>query len=193
MASTDRLRALAQPPLVEAGLRLWDVEIVGDVVRVLVDRDGGVDLDALTDASRVVSELLDAHEDLTPPGPYQLEVSSPGLERTLRTPEQYRQYLGATVTVKTVAAVEGSRRHRGVLVSADADAIGIIPDAAPGSAATAIPYDVIERARTVLDWGPAPKPGSRPKAARTRSDIAASSSAIPSAGGSARDHKDRLR
>jgi ribosome maturation factor RimP len=164
MASTDSIRALAQPPLASAGLRLWDVEVTSDIVRVLVDRDGGIDLDALSDASRVMSELFDAHDEIAPDGHYQLEVSSPGLERNLRTPEHFAEYVGATVTVKTVVAVDGTRRHRGVLLTVDDDGITIVSETAGvDTPPTSISYDQIERARTVLDWGPAPKPGSRPK------------------------------
>jgi ribosome maturation factor RimP len=205
MASTDNIRALARPPLAAAGLRLWDVEVTGDVVRVLVDRDGGVDLDALTDASRVMSELFDAHDEIVPLGQYQLEVSSPGLERTLRTPAQYLEYVGATVTVKTVVAVDGARRHRGVLVAADADGIGLLSDAAPDRPPAAISYNQIERTRTVLDWGPAPKPGSRPRTsgrskvpasagtAARRSETPGSRAASAIAAERAQDSKDPAR
>jgi ribosome maturation factor RimP len=198
VASTESIRALARPLLAAAGLGLWDVEITEDVVRVLIDRDGGVDLDALSAASHVVSDLLDDHDDLVPVGQYQLEVSSPGLERVLRTPEQYRLYLGATVTVKTLVAVEGGRRHRGILVAADDLGIALQPDAAPGGPPTPIPYDQIERTRTVLDWGPAPKPGSRaktagrPKAAG-RSDKPGSPGVAARDAEPAQDPKDRAR
>jgi ribosome maturation factor RimP len=196
MASTDRIRALAAPLLAAAGLELWDVEAGRDVVRVMVDRPGGVDLDAIADASRVVSELLDEHEELVPAGQYQLEVSSPGLERTLRTPEQYRRYVGSTVAVKTTAAVDGDRRHRGVLVDAGDDGIDLLRDDAPSGSPLTIPYDRIERSRTVIDWGPAPKPGSRPKTARKRSESADQAGADAPADattGAAQDPKDRAR
>jgi ribosome maturation factor RimP len=191
VASTDRLQELARPLLAEVGLRLWDIETSGDVLRILVDREGGIDLDALTEASRAVSALLDVRDDLTPSGQYQLEVSSPGLERTLRTPEHYRSHLGTTVSVKTTVAVAGSRRHRGILTTAGEAVIELLPDTAPGGPATTIAYADIERTRTVLDWGPAPKPGSRPKAASTRSTPAGSAAAT--AGAPAQDPKDRSR
>jgi ribosome maturation factor RimP len=167
MAPTDVLRALAEPLLAAAGLELWDIEVSHDVVRVLVDRDGGIDLEALSDASRALSTLLDDHDDVVPAGRYQLEISSPGLERTLRTPEQYRRYLGTTVSVKTRSAVGGARRHRGILTGAGDDTCEVRPDAAPTAPLT-LPYDQIERTRTVFEWGPAPKPGARPKTASRR-------------------------
>jgi ribosome maturation factor RimP len=160
-APTTTLRELARPLLSTVGLELWDVEVAKDLVRFLVDRDGGVDLEALSDASRALSGLLDTHEELVPSGRYQLEISSPGLERTLRTPDQYRRYVGATVSVKTLRPVAGARRHRGVLAAAD-DAGIELRTAPPPAESLAVPYDEIERTRTVFDWGPSPKPGSRP-------------------------------
>lgn len=154
MASSDSIRTLAEPVLASAGLELWDVEVAGDVVRIMVDRPDGVDLDALSRASTVISPLLDEHPEIAPEGRYQLEVSSPGVERTLRTPAQYRRYVGHELQVKTRVAVEGSRRHHGRLLSAGDDAIELELRDTPGRR-LGFRYDEIERARTVLIWGPA--------------------------------------
>jgi ribosome maturation factor RimP len=153
MASPESIRELAEPVLASVGLELWDVEVARDVVRIMVDRAGGVDLDALSRASTVISPLLDDHPEIAPEGRYQLEVSSPGVERTLRTPAQYRRYVGSELQVKTRVAVEGSRRHHGRLMSAGDDAIELeLRDTAGGR--LGLGYDEIERARTVLVWGP---------------------------------------
>ena len=161
VGSPDAIRALVEPPLTAAGLELWDIEMSRDTVRVLVDRPGGVDLDALAQAAgKVVSPLLDEHPELTPDSQYSLEVSSPGLERTLRRPEQYARYIGAEVAVKTTVAIDGSRRHQGRLESVDDETIVLRPE--DGSGLT-IRHDQIERAHSVLVWGPAPKPGAKKK------------------------------
>ena len=161
--TTDAIRELVAPSLASSGvdgLELWDVEVSRDTIRVLIDRPGGIDLESLSAlAGRVISPLLDEHPELTPDGTYSLEVSSPGLERTLRRPEQYARYVGTEVSVKTKVPVEGARRHQGVLVSADERSV--VVDAAEG--AVRIPVDQIDRARTVLVWGPAPKPGQKKK------------------------------
>jgi ribosome maturation factor RimP len=161
--STDGLRELIAPVLAAAGLELWDVEQSRDVVRILVERPGGIDLDGLTSASGVLSPLLDEHPELVPTDRYQLEVSSPGLERTLRTPEQYRRYVGSTVSVKTAVPVGGGRRHRGRLQSAGDESVVLeleSPDPG-GEPAVELRYDQIDRTRTVLVWGPtAAKPGA---------------------------------
>lgn len=160
VASPDAIRALVEPPLASSGLELWDVEVSNDTVRILVDRPGGVDLDALAElAGRVVSPLLDDHPDVTPPGQFSLEVSSPGVERTLRRPDQYRRYLGQEVAVKTKVAVAGARRHQGKLVAVDEHGIVVAPSDGPAGRTVDIGFDQVERARTVLVWGPAAKPG----------------------------------
>ncbi len=81
------------------------------VLQVTVDREGGVDLEALTDANRAVSTVLDELDPI--PGRYSLEVSSPGIERPLRTPAHFAKAVGATVTVKTRPQVPGERTAAG--------------------------------------------------------------------------------
>jgi len=79
------------------------------------------------------------------PGPYALEVSSPGLERPLRRPDHFRRAVGSTVSVKT-----GGRRVRGVLTSADDDAFVIVRD---DTTEERIPYADAAQVRTVFEWG----------------------------------------
>ncbi|MBV9659911.1 MAG: ribosome maturation factor RimP, partial [Acidimicrobiales bacterium] len=150
---SNAIRELVEPALASAGLELWDVEVSRDLVRVLVDQPGGIDLDALaTVAGRVVSPVLDEHPELTPPGRFHLEVSSPGVERTLRRVEQYQRYVGTELSVKTTELVAGARRHHGVLVAVDDEGIRIEPKDGPAGAIVALPFGQIDRARTVLAW-----------------------------------------
>ncbi|MGO8870556.1 MAG: ribosome maturation factor RimP [Acidimicrobiales bacterium] len=160
---TDELFATIQPVLAAAGLELVDVELRSGVLLVTVDRPGGVDLEALTDANRAVSAFLDELDPI--PGRYTLEVSSPGVERTLRTPAQFMRAVGELLTVKTRPQVPGERRLRGELLAADADGLELaVEGAADGSMRLA--YSDIDRARTVFVWGPEPRPGgARSKAA----------------------------
>jgi ribosome maturation factor RimP len=155
LVSAEAIRSLVEPQLTAAGLELWDVEIGRDVLRILVDRPGGVDLDSLASlTTRVVSPLLDERPDLTPGGRYQLEVSSPGAERRLRTLDQYRRYIGTDVSVKTKTPVAGARRHQGQLVAVDEHGVRV---AVEGGDIVEIAHDQIERTRTVLVWGPPPR------------------------------------
>ena len=154
-------------PVVDAlGLELVDVELSGAVVRVTVDREGGIDLEGLADANRAVSGTLDRIDPM--PGRYTLEVSSPGLERRLRRPPHFARALGETVSVRLVAGAGDVRRLHGRLASADEHGVRVDGPDVPGGSAH-VPYDRIERARTVFEWGakPAPSP-SRAKAPKGR-------------------------
>ena len=163
MDTTTRLRALVEPLVAEAGASIYDVEHSGGVLRITVDRDGGVDIGTIGSLTRKISHLLDEEDPL--PGAYTLEVSSPGLERSLRTPEHFAGAVGSLVSLKTRAGVEGDRRVKGVLLGIADDLATIAPaDAAPGTTRVLAIRD-IGRAPTVFEWGPTPKPGSKPAGA----------------------------
>ncbi|HET7524076.1 MAG TPA: ribosome maturation factor RimP [Acidimicrobiales bacterium] len=178
MGPSDGVRSLVEPALAAAGLEIWDVEFARGALRLLVDSPDGVDLDALTRASGIVSGLLDDHPEVTPEGSYELEVSSPGVERTLRTPDHYRRYLGAEVSVKTNAVVGGARRHRGRLAGVADDGIELQPAEPPAAEPVAIAFDDIERTRTVLVWGPTPAPGARRRGRNASSKPSAAPAAL---------------
>jgi len=149
MGPAEAVRALVEPVLAPDGIEVVDVEYGGGRLAVTVDREGGIDLDVLTTATRAVSRLLDEHDPI-PGGRYLLEVSSPGLERVLRKPDHFARVVGQKVKIKTHAHVEGDRRLEGVLDDTDDDGVTI--------AGRRLAYDDIERANTVFEWGPAPKP-----------------------------------
>lgn len=139
-------------PMIEAdGLELVDATMMGggrsQVLRITVDGpDGSVDLDQLADLSRRLSRHLD--DEGFEPGPYALEVSSPGIERPLRRPEHFRRAVGSRVKVKTTVPVAGSSSHEGALRRADDE--GIALEVAGGE--LRVPYVDIASARTVADW-----------------------------------------
>jgi ribosome maturation factor RimP len=142
--------ALVAPVVEAAGLDLVEVtfhrEAGRKVLRVVVDRDGGVDLDTISDTAEKVSRRLDLEGFA--PGPYALEVSSPGIERPLRRPVDFERRVGDRVKIRTAEPIEGARNHTGVLVSADAEAIVIATDGGE----LHVPHDRIASARTVADW-----------------------------------------
>ena len=119
----------------------------GKVLRVLIDREGGVDLEAISSVSERVSRRLDV-EDFDP-GPYSLEVSSPGLERPLRRPADFAKRIGEKVRVKTYEPVDGGRTHIGIIFSADDEQVTVATDAGERRLA----YEIIASARTVFEWG----------------------------------------
>jgi ribosome maturation factor RimP len=169
LVDVDTIAQTLAPAVAELGLQLYDVELTGSgrarILRVMVDREGGVDLDAIADATQAVSPLLDAPPlDAVIAGPYALEVSSPGLERPLRTPAHFRGAVGETVKVKTRPADDhGARSLRGVITGADATGIEL---AADDGTAVRVAYDDITQARTRFEWGNEPKRGNNKKHAK---------------------------
>lgn len=147
------VEALVRPVVEAAGLELWEVSYRKEggrmILRVAVDREGGVDVDTLSATSERVSRRLDL-EGFSPKAPYALEVTSPGLERTLREPRHYRACVGRVAKVKTVEPVEGERVHEGPILAADEAAVTL---ATPAGDRT-IPYAGIASGRTVFSWGP---------------------------------------
>ena len=152
MAVTDRIDALAAPLCDRIGVELVDVEYEGGVVRVVVDQPEGVGMDAIASLTREVSRALDHEAPIA--GTYTLEVTSPGLERTLKRPEHFVRALGRDVTVKTAPGIEGDRRVAGVLSAVDGD--GIVVREEDGSERS-LRHDEILKARTVFTWTPEPK------------------------------------
>jgi len=154
---TEQLFSLVAPVVADIGLELVDVERKSNVVLVTVDRAGGVDLEALTAANRVVSAILDESDPI--PGAYTLEVSSPGVERTLRTPAQFAKAQGETVSVRTRPQVPGPRRLSGVLVGSDQEGFAVDVGSPAEGETVRLSYADVDRVRTVFHWGGAPPPG----------------------------------
>ena len=153
------LEALVAPVVEAAGLDLVDVELRREgkrrVLRVTVDREGGLDLDTIAEVSERVSRRLDVEG--FDPGPYALEVSSPGVERPLRGPADFGRHVGQEVRVRTSEPVGGARVHRGRLIAAGEDSVTIATDDGERTVA----YGNVAAARTVVDWDEALKRAKR--------------------------------
>ena len=158
MSTADEVRRLVAPVVEDMGLELDHVEYAGGLLRITVDREGGVDIETLSAASEQVSHVLDEEDPI--PSRYTLELSSPGLERPLRTPAHYQRFVGTKVSVKTKPDVEGDRRIEGVIEEADDEGFTV--------AGRRLSYDEVERAKTVFEWGGQPKPGKAPKSGAAR-------------------------
>ena len=167
MTVVDRVRDLVQPLLTERDMDLYDVELAGRELRVVVEpgsAGGSLDLDALSDVTRALSRALDEADPIN--SAYTLEVTSPGLERTLRTPHHFTRAVGETVKVKTRPSASGEdadRRVEGLLAAADDGGITVrtAVDDEGAPVERRLSYDDIERARTIFEWGPGAKPGGR--------------------------------
>lgn len=158
-----RVRELVEPIASDLQLDLYDVEQRGGTMRVTLDTpagsDGSVDLDQLALATRLISRELD-HQDPIP-GRYTLEVTSPGVERSLRTPAHFRREVGKTVNVRLSDVVAEQRRIEGVLVAADDSTATLRVVEGDEISERVIELASIDRARTVFEWGPQPKPGGK--------------------------------
>lgn len=170
MSDTNTLKKVERlivPIVSDLQLDLYDLEFRGGTLRVTIDRPAGVeeglDLEAIALASRLIGRELD-HDDPMG-GHYTLEVTSPGLERSLRTPAHFQKSIGKTVALRlrdivTPDGERSERRLQGVLVAADDQSVTIqLNDAALTE--RNVPYDKIDRAKTVFVWGPTPKPGKK--------------------------------
>jgi ribosome maturation factor RimP len=153
------VEALVRPVVESAGLELVEAAFHKEggrrILRVTVDREGGVDLDTIAEASERISRRLDIEELAA--GSYTLEVSSPGVERPLRQQRDFERRVGEKVRVKTVEPVEGSRTHTGTLEAADGEGIVLATETGEHR----IPFEAIRSARTVFEWGPAERASTK--------------------------------
>jgi len=121
----DRLIAQFEPVLQGLGYELVEVEFVpgpgGGTLRIYIDAPEGIDVEDCADASHALSELLDADDPF--PGRYSLEVSSPGTDRVLRTPEHFARFIDSRVKVELLAPRDGRKRYTGVLRRMDGECI----------------------------------------------------------------------
>ncbi len=142
----QRVSELVEPLTDYNGLELVLVEFTkgprGNILRLVIDKEGGVTLDDCSRLSRVVSDLLDVHDPV--PGSYNLEVSSPGINRPLVTLNDYDRFSGKKIFVRTREPIDGRRKFKGLLIGvSDNDEIII-----EGSGEQfLVPFDLINKAR----------------------------------------------
>lgn len=127
---------------------LYDLELSRSTLLVTVDRSGGIDLDAVTEVARVLSAALDEHEAIVPADHYELEVSTPGLERRLRRPDHFRAVIGSEIAIRLFPGTAGQRRFEAALLGVDESGIEI----ADGASSRSIRFSDIERAHLIFDW-----------------------------------------
>ena len=147
MSLIDQIESLVSPLCERLEVELVDVEYVGGIVRLTVDRPEGIGMDHITPLTREISRAFD-HEDLIS-GSYTIEISSPGLERALKKPEHFFRAVGSNITLKTQPGTEGDRRVTGQLQEANDKEILVLID---GTEPRTLNYKEILKARTVFDW-----------------------------------------
>jgi ribosome maturation factor RimP len=145
-----RLTELIQPLVESQGAELVELQYSRPkrgrgILRLFVDRPGGISIEELARISRMVGGLLEVHDVI--PGSYTLEVSSPGLTRALKTPRDYERYAGRLVRVTTRAPWEGRQVHCGILQGLKDDRVCL----QEGENEICIPLGEIAKARLDLD------------------------------------------
>ena len=140
---TELTAELAAPAIAEQGCTLWDVEYVKEAgtwyLRVLLDKEGGVDILDCEAISRKLSDLLDEADPIE--GSYTLEVGSAGAERALKRPGDFQRYLGSPVLVKLYRNMDGRKDFPGTLTAYD-EASGDVTVAVNGREITFAKKDV---------------------------------------------------
>lgn len=124
---TDVVWKLAEPVAAEEGCEIWDVEYVkeasGFVLRVYIDKEGGVSIDDCERVSRRLDPLLDEADPI--PDSYTFEVSSAGAERHLKRPSDFERFMGSLVEVKLYSAWLGAKQFVGTLSGYDKGKVSI--------------------------------------------------------------------
>jgi ribosome maturation factor RimP len=122
--------AVAEPLCRDEGMELVFIqfrrETQGRVLRLYIDKHGGVTVEDCANISRQMGDILDATvEDI---GPYSMEVSSPGINRPLGRPEDYNRFKGNKVHIKTLQHINGRRNFKGILRGIDNDVVALLCD-----------------------------------------------------------------
>jgi ribosome maturation factor RimP len=149
-ALRDKLVTLTEPLLGRLGYELVDLEYAPGrsqaVLRFFIDRPEGVGLEDCERVSHELSALLDVEDPV--PTAYRLEVSSPGLDRVLRTRAHFERFVGTRIWVELRAAHEGRRRYTGMLAALVGDAIDLSVD----GTIVRLPLQEIAQARLAPSW-----------------------------------------
>ncbi|WP_413944500.1 ribosome maturation factor RimP [Bdellovibrio sp. HCB-162] len=158
----EKVEAIATEVAAQEGVLIYDIEFVGlgkgRTLRIYIDKeDGNVSIDDCSNVSKGLNEFLDANEDLIPGGAYNLEVSTPGLDRVLRKPWHFQKAVGKKIYIKTSKALESAgvtdkkwkaaKTVEEVLESADEGGIRFVVK----DVEIKIPYNMIDKAKVVFE------------------------------------------
>lgn len=146
----DKLINIILPAIEALGIDLWGYELLRHGTRtelwVYIDSESGVTLDQCAEVSRQISAVLDVEDPITER--YQLQVSSPGMDRRFFKPEQYARYLGKKIKIRLRIARSGVRNFTGILLAADEQKIAL---ECGSESPIELEFDQIEKAHLVVD------------------------------------------
>ena len=163
----SRIENLIRPVVEGSGYELYDIELGGRILKIFIDKQGGVSLTDCVDVTKLLGPILDV-EDVVPGGQYSLEVSSPGLERVLRKPQHYAAVVGKRLSVRTIGPLsqwngadkfyEARKKITGDLKSFDGSTIVVLADGREAK----IPIQSIQKAQVVFEVEVGQKKGNKP-------------------------------
>jgi ribosome maturation factor RimP len=146
----ERVQAIAEQAATDRGLELVHAEIAGPdnkpIVRIFIDKPGGVTHEDCSDVSLQVGTILDVEDFIH--SAYTLEVSSPGLERGLYKRSDYERFAGSAAKLKTQQPINGQRNFRGRLIGLEGNDI-IFEDRTSGR--VTLPFDLVKKANLEVD------------------------------------------
>lgn len=148
MKAPDKLTRLIEPVVIGMGYELVGVEFDSRqrILRVYIDSEAGILIDDCSQVSHQLSGMLDVEDPI--PGEYQLEVSSPGMDRPLFTLAQFERFKGSLARVQLHRPLEGRRKFKALIVGVEGDTLQL----QEGEAVFAIPFDSIDKARLVPEF-----------------------------------------
>lgn len=162
----QKIEAVIRPVVEGSGLHLYDLEFVGRSLRISIFKSDGVTLEDCAEVSRLLNPLLDV-EDVVPGGRYELEVSSPGLDRRLKTPEHFRLAMNETIKVETSTPMsewnpgdsffEGRCKVKGILKSIDGPNLKLEAEGKD----VVLPLEAIKKAKVDFQLKVTPKKGKK--------------------------------
>ena len=139
------VRGLIEPVVVYTGMELIDVECgreaSGIVLRLTIDKPDGVTIDDCSHISRLVGDFLDVKDSV--PGSYNLEVSSPGINRPLKKKDDFERFAGQKVLIKTREPIDGRRKFKGILNGTKENFIVVFSEKTIFN----IPFELVAKAR----------------------------------------------
>ena len=147
---TDQLKDLLAPVVEAMGYEFWGLEYLqgkGAILRIFIDLEDGISVDDCAAVSHQISGVLDVEDPI--PGEYNLEVSSPGMERPLFTLAQWQRYIGERAQVRLLSPVAGKRRFTAEIAGVENEELLLKVE---GDTLT-VPFAQVDRANLVADFG----------------------------------------
>jgi len=152
VATVEKVKELALPVVEREGCRLYSIDFIGGgkgkgrALRVFIEKSGGVSIDDCANVSRALNLILDV-EDAMPGGSYNLEVSSPGLERQLTDKWHYEIVIGKLIYVTLSQQIKNKAWVKGILESVSDESITLQTEGEQ----FVVPFDSIQRAKTIFE------------------------------------------